>query len=101
MPPDAPIPPEFLAQYDAERAAKLSRRAVWYSITILALVALSWSSSLYEVFTGVAFSGGESTRPADILTDTLFTVIFAATLAHFAPAPRSSAPCSGSSPSPA
>lgn len=84
MPPDAPIPPEFLAQYDAERAAKLSRRSVWYSITILALVALSWSSSLYEVFTGVAFSGGESTRPADILTDTLFTVIFAATLAHFA-----------------
>ncbi len=84
MPPAAPIPPKFLAQYDAERAERLRRRAVWYSITILALLALSWSSILYELLTGVAFTGGDSTSRADILTDALFTGIFAATLVHFA-----------------
>jgi len=84
MPPAAPIPPEFLAQYDAERAVRLGRRAVWYSITILALVALSWSSILYELLTGIAFTGGDSTSPADILTDALYTAIVIATLVHFA-----------------
>ncbi len=84
MPPATPIPPEFLAQYDAERAERLRRRAVWYSIAILALVGISWASTVYEISAGVAFTGGDSTSSADILTDTLFTAIFTATLVHFA-----------------
>jgi hypothetical protein len=84
MPPAAPIPPEFLAQYDAERAARLRRRAVWCSITILALVGLSWSVTIHDIATGVAFTDGDHAGSAEILTDTLFTAIFAATLVHFA-----------------
>lgn len=84
MPAPAPIPPEFLAQYDAERAAKLRRRAVWYSITVLALVGISWSMTIYEVAQGTAFTGGDSVGSGELLTDTLFTAIFAGTLVHFA-----------------
>lgn len=84
MPPSPPIPAEFLAQYDAERAAKLRRRAVWYSITVLAFVAMSWSMTTYELVQGTAFSGGDSVNTGEILTDTLFTAIFTGTLVHFA-----------------
>ncbi len=84
MPAPAPIPPEFLAQYDAERAAKLRRRAVWYSITVLALVGISWAMTIYEVAQGTAFTGGDSVGSGELLTDTLFTAIFAGTLVHFA-----------------
>lgn len=84
MPAPPPIPPEFLAQYDAERAAKLCRRAVWYSATVLVLVAISWSMTAYEIATGVAFTGGETISGADILTDALYTAIFTGTLVYFA-----------------
>lgn len=84
MPARTPIPPEFQAQYDAERAALLCRRAVWYSATVLALVALSWSMTIYEIAAGTAFTGGDSASSAEVLTDILFTAIFAATLVHFA-----------------
>ena len=83
MPPEAPIPAEFLAQYDAERAARLRRRAVWYSITILALVAFSWCVTAYEIAVGIAFTGGDSASSADILTDSLFTLIFGGALVYF------------------
>lgn len=91
MPSSPPIPAEFLAQYDAERAAKLCRRAVWYSVTILAIVGLSWVMTLSEVVRGTAFSGGDSASPADLLTDTLFTAIFTGTLVYFARRVRSRA----------
>lgn len=84
MAPAAPIPPEFLAQYDAERAARLSRRAVWYSVSILSLVGLSWYVTIHDIATGVAFTGGDTAGPADIFIDTLFTALFTATLVHFA-----------------
>jgi len=91
MPAPPTIPPEFLAQYDTERASKLCRRAVWYSATVLAVVALSWSMTVYEVATGTAFTGGDSVSTAEVLTDVLFTAIFAATLVHFARRVRSRA----------
>ena len=79
-----PIPAEFLAQYDAERAALLRRRAILYSVTILALVAFSWGMTFYEMAIGVAFTGGDSSGSADIFTDSLFTLIFGGTLIYFA-----------------
>jgi serine phosphatase RsbU (regulator of sigma subunit) len=81
---EQPIPAEFLAQYDAERAAILRRRAVWYSITILALVAFSVSVTVYEIAVGIAFTGGDSASSADILTDSLYTLIFGGALVYFA-----------------
>lgn len=89
MPTEQPIPAEFLAQYDAERARRLRRRAVWYSVTILVLVAISWSTTVYELAVGTAFTGGDTTSRADILTDTLFTAIFGGALFYFARRPRS------------
>src|SRR5690606_22289870 len=44
----------------------------------------SWMATLYEVIDGTAFSGGDSVGSGEVLTDTLFTAIFAATLVHFA-----------------
>lgn len=84
MPAPSAIPPEFLAQYDAERAAILCRRAVWYCVSVLALVGISWGMSIYEIATGVAFTGGDSISGAEILTDSLYTVMFVATLIYFA-----------------
>lgn len=84
MPHETPIPAEFLAQYDAERADKLRRRAVWYSLSILAMVAISWGSTIYEIVVGTAFSGGDSAGSADILTDSLFTLLFGGALVYFA-----------------
>ena len=89
MPTSQPIPAEFLSQYDAERARRLRRRAVWYSITILALVATSWAETLYELIDGSAFTGGESVSSADILTDVLYTILFSSALVYFARRPRS------------
>lgn len=83
MPAATTIPAEFLAQFDAERAAVLRRRAIWYSITILAMVAFSWFSTLHEIWTGQAFTGGDSVATGDVLTDTLFSFIFGGTLIYF------------------
>lgn len=88
MHPRPPLPDEFVPLYDSQRAAILRRRAVLYSITILAIVALSWSMTLYEIAQGTAFSGGDSASSADILTDTLFTLIFGSALVYFARAVR-------------
>jgi len=80
----SPIPAEFLAQYDAERAQTLRRRAVWYSISVLVLVAISWGVTVHEIATGIAFTGGDSVSSAEIFTDILYTILFGGTLVYFA-----------------
>lgn len=84
MPAPITISSEFLAQYDAERAAKLRRRAVWYSITVLSLVGISWLMTLYDVLTGVAFTGGDTVSVAEVFTDVLYTTMFVGALFYFA-----------------
>ncbi|HZW11309.1 MAG TPA: PP2C family protein-serine/threonine phosphatase [Phycisphaerales bacterium] len=89
MPAPAPVPPEFLTQYDAERARILRRRAVFYCLAVLALLGLSWSVTLDELFRGVAFTGGDSMGWPDILMDSLYTATFGSALVYFALRPRS------------
>ncbi|XOV76798.1 MAG: hypothetical protein ACFHWZ_08185 [Phycisphaerales bacterium] len=101
MPAPITISSEFLAQYDAERAAKLRRRTVWYSITVLSLVGISWLMTLYDVLTGVAFTGGDTVSVAEVFTDVLYTTMFVGAVllrAVYARAVRSCARFSGSSP---
>jgi len=89
MPPSTPVPPEFLTQYDTERARVLRRRAVFYCLAVLVLLAISWSVTIEELVQGVAFTGGESVGWADILMDTLYTTTFGSALVYFAVRPRS------------
>jgi len=80
---DADIPSEFLRQYDQERAGRLRRRAIWYCIIILSLVFFSWGVTALDLAVEGAFEGPPDITWADILTDTLFTLIFGAALGYF------------------
>lgn len=84
-----PIPPEFLLQYDAERAALLQRRAVWYCIVVLALTALGWGIMAIDIAIPDAFPDSTPTSSADIVFHLFFTIAFGRALFYFARAPRS------------
>lgn len=43
------IPPEFARQYEAERARILAKRAAWYCIVALAILTLSFGTSLTDL----------------------------------------------------
>ncbi|MFG0243422.1 MAG: PP2C family protein-serine/threonine phosphatase [Phycisphaerales bacterium JB054] len=84
-----PIPPEFLARYDAERASLLRRRAIWYCIIVLALVAHGWGTMAIDLAIPEAFPGSPETSAADIVFHALFGLAFARALIYFARKPRS------------
>lgn len=83
MPTEQPIPQEFLELYDAERARVLHRRAIAYCSTILGMVAVSWSVTAIDLLFPAAFDGPPDVTSADVLTDTLYTVVYAAALTDF------------------
>ena len=83
-----PIPREFLARYDAERAALLRRRAIWYCIVVLALVTHGWGVTATHLAFPESSSGSATTASADIVFHALFTLAFARALIYFARKPR-------------
>jgi len=89
MPRHPPVPPEFLAQYDAERARVLRRRAVWYCAVVLAIVAFGWYSTIGDLLDRDRFATSQSTASGDLVFTVLFTLIFARALVYFARRPRS------------
>ena len=91
MPPEAPIPAEFLAQYDAERARVLRRRAIWYCAVMLAIIAYGWWSTISDLLDADRYPVSPGTASADIIFTTIFTLIFGRATVYFARRPRSRA----------
>ncbi|MBK7404286.1 MAG: serine/threonine-protein phosphatase [Phycisphaerales bacterium] len=91
MPRAQPIPAEFLAQYDADRARVLRRRALWYCILVLALCAFGWGVTLIDLTIPGAFPDSPDTSSADIVFNIIFTLTFGRALVYFARRPRSRA----------
>lgn len=89
MPRPPAVPHEFARQYDQERAVKLRRRAIWYCIIILLLVGFSWTVTIIDLTVPGAFDPEDAVTSGDIITDTLFGILFAVALAYFARRPRS------------
>lgn len=91
MPRPQPIPAEFLAQYDADRARILRRRAVWYCIVVLAVCLFGWVITAIDLLDPNAFPDSPDTSSADIVMDLIFTLTFGRALIYFVRRPRSRA----------